>query len=34
VIVAPALFIVLVSLVAMLIGDFLRDHFDVRLRER
>jgi len=31
---APALFIVVVSLVAMIIGDFLRDYFDVRLRER
>lgn len=30
----PALLIVLVSLAAMLLGDFLRDHFDVRLRER
>jgi peptide/nickel transport system permease protein len=34
VVVVPALFIVVVSLVAMLIGDFLRDYFDVRLRER
>ena len=30
----PALLIVLVSLAAMLLGDFLRDRFDVRLRER
>jgi peptide/nickel transport system permease protein len=30
----PALLIVLVSLAAMVLGDFLRDHFDVRLRER
>lgn len=30
----PALLIVLVSLAAMLLGDFLRDHFDVRLHER
>lgn len=30
----PALLIVLVSLAAMLLGDFLRDHLDVRLRER
>jgi peptide/nickel transport system permease protein len=30
----PALLIVLVSLAAMLMGDFLRDRFDVRLRER
>jgi peptide/nickel transport system permease protein len=30
----PALLIVLVSLAAMLTGDFLRDRFDVRLRER
>jgi peptide/nickel transport system permease protein len=33
-VIMPALFIVVVSLVAMLIGDFLRDYFDVRLRER
>jgi peptide/nickel transport system permease protein len=31
---APAVLIMLVSLVVMLIGDWLRDHFDVRLRER
>lgn len=31
---SPALLIVLVSLAAMLLGDFLRDHFDVQLRER
>jgi peptide/nickel transport system permease protein len=30
----PALLIVFVSLAAMLLGDFLRDQFDVRLRER
>lgn len=30
----PALLIVLVSLSAMLLGDALRDHLDVRLRER
>ncbi len=30
----PALLIVLVSLAAMLLGDFLRDRFDVRLQER
>ncbi len=30
----PALLIVLVSLAAMLLGDALRDHLDVRLRER
>ncbi|WP_083269329.1 ABC transporter permease [Bosea vaviloviae] len=30
----PALLIVFVSLAAMLLGDFLRDHLDVRLRER
>lgn len=34
IVVAPAAVIVLVSLAAMLLGDFLRDHFDVRLRER
>ncbi len=34
VIAAPAILIMLVSLVTMLIGDWLRDHFDVRLRER
>ncbi len=31
---APAAVIVLVALVVMLLGDFLRDHFDVKLRER
>jgi peptide/nickel transport system permease protein len=31
---APATAIVLVSLTVMLLGDFLRDYFDVRLRER
>lgn len=31
---APALLIVLVSLLAMLLGDALRDRFDVRLRAR
>jgi peptide/nickel transport system permease protein len=31
---APASVIVLVSLAVMLLGDFLRDHFDVKLRER
>jgi peptide/nickel transport system permease protein len=31
---APATVIVLVSLAVMLLGDFLRDHFDVKLRER
>jgi len=31
---APAAVIVLVSLAVMLLGDFLRDHFDVKLRER
>ncbi len=31
---APAALIVLVSLVAMLLGDFLRDRVDVRLRDR
>lgn len=31
---APAILIMLVSLVVMLIGDWLRDRFDVRLRER
>jgi peptide/nickel transport system permease protein len=30
----PAVLIMLVSLCAMLLGDFLRDHLDVRLRER
>jgi peptide/nickel transport system permease protein len=30
----PALLVVLVSLAAMLLGDALRDHLDVRLRER
>ncbi|MFA6966300.1 MULTISPECIES: ABC transporter permease [Bosea] len=30
----PAMLIVLVSLAAMLLGDFLRDRFDVRLQER
>jgi peptide/nickel transport system permease protein len=30
----PATVIVLVSLTVMLLGDFLRDHFDVKLRER
>jgi peptide/nickel transport system permease protein len=30
----PAILIMLVSLVVMLIGDWLRDRFDVRLRER
>jgi peptide/nickel transport system permease protein len=30
----PALAIVLVSLAVMLLGDFLRDYFDVKLRER
>ena len=34
VVASPALLIMLVSLVVMLIGDWLRDHFDVRLRER
>lgn len=34
IVVVPAVVIVLVSLAAMLLGDFLRDHFDVRLRER
>lgn len=34
IVVVPAALIVLVSLAAMLLGDFLRDHFDVRLRER
>lgn len=34
IVVVPAMAIVLVSLAAMLLGDFLRDHFDVRLRER
>jgi peptide/nickel transport system permease protein len=31
---APAGLIILVSLAAMLLGDFLRDRFDVRLRDR
>ena len=31
---APSLVIVLVALAVMLLGDFLRDHFDVKLRER
>ena len=31
---APALLIVLVSLTVMLVGDWLRDHLDVRLRDR
>lgn len=31
---APALLIVLVALLVMLLGDWLRDHLDVRLRER
>ncbi len=31
---APAGVIVLVSLAVMLLGDFLRDHFDVKLRDR
>ncbi len=31
---APAVVIVLVALVVMLLGDFMRDHFDVKLRER
>jgi len=31
---APALLIVLVALVVMLLGDWLRDQFDVRLQER
>jgi peptide/nickel transport system permease protein len=31
---APAAVIVLVALAVMLLGDFLRDHFDVKLRER
>ncbi|MBM3519046.1 MAG: ABC transporter permease [Alphaproteobacteria bacterium] len=31
---APAILIMLVSLTVMLLGDWLRDHFDVRLRER
>jgi peptide/nickel transport system permease protein len=30
----PAVLIMLISLVVMLLGDWLRDHFDVRLRER
>jgi peptide/nickel transport system permease protein len=31
---APAILIMLVSLTVMLLGDWLRDHLDVRLRER
>jgi peptide/nickel transport system permease protein len=31
---SPAILIVLVALVAMLLGDWMRDRFDVRLRER
>jgi peptide/nickel transport system permease protein len=31
---APGLLIMLVALTVMLIGDWLRDRFDVRLRER
>ncbi len=34
VVAAPAIVIVLVALVVMLVGDALRDRFDVRLRER
>jgi peptide/nickel transport system permease protein len=34
VVAAPAIVIVFVSLVVMLIGDFLRDHTDVKLRDR
>jgi peptide/nickel transport system permease protein len=34
VVAAPAILIVLVSLTVMLLGDHLRDRFDVRLRER
>jgi peptide/nickel transport system permease protein len=31
---APAVLIMMVTLTVMLLGDWLRDHFDVRLRER
>jgi len=34
VVAAPALLIVIVALVAMLLGDYLRDRVDARLRER
>ena len=34
VVAAPAILIVLVSLTVMLLGDHLRDRFDVKLRER
>lgn len=34
IIAAPAILIMLVALVVMLLGDWLRDRFDVRLRER
>jgi peptide/nickel transport system permease protein len=34
VVAAPALLIVIVALVAMLLGDHLRDRVDARLRER
>ncbi|KAF0231189.1 MAG: peptide/nickel transport system permease [Beijerinckiaceae bacterium] len=34
VVASPALLIMLVSLTVMLLGDWLRDHLDVRLRER
>jgi peptide/nickel transport system permease protein len=34
VVASPAIFIVLVSLAVMLLGDFMRDRFDVRLRDR
>jgi peptide/nickel transport system permease protein len=34
VVASPAILIMLVALVVMLLGDWLRDHLDVRLRER
>jgi peptide/nickel transport system permease protein len=34
VVASPAILIVLISLTVMLLGDHLRDRFDVRLRER
>ena len=34
VVASPAILIMLVSLTVMLLGDWLRDHLDVRLRER